>query len=285
MISWYAQILVNGFGTGMLYLLIVLGFTMIYGIMRVVNFAHGHLYMLGAIFTHVTTMMLGMNFWLGLLISMLVVGFLGILMEKLVFHPLLDNHTAGVVSAIGLFVFIGGVTEAIMGGQVRGVDSPWRGSLSIGDVIISGDRLIVILSSIAVVTLFFVLMKFTKLGRATRAVVDDAEMATVQGVNVPRVYLLNFGLASALAGIAGGLVSPVIGAVPDMAFPALLRAFVIVVLGGIGSIPGAIVSGLFLGFFDSTVTTLISSQIAEMGAFVMVLILLVFRPLGLFGRS
>jgi branched-chain amino acid transport system permease protein len=285
MISYYIQILVNGLGAGMLYLLIVLGFTMIYGIMRVVNFAHGHLYMLGAIFTHVATMMLGMNFWLGLLVSMVLVGLLGIVMEKLIFFPLLDNHTASVVSAIGSFVFIGGVTEAIMGGQVRGVDSAWKGSIRFGDVVISGDRLIVILSALVVVTLFFVLMKFTKLGRASRAVVDDAEMATVQGVNVPRTYMLNFGIASALAGIAGGLVSPVIGAVPDMANPALMRAFVIVVLGGVGSIPGAIVSGLFLGFFDSTVTTLLSSQIAEMGAFVMVLLLLVFRPLGLFGKA
>jgi len=285
MISWYAQILVNGFGTAMLYLLIVIGFTMIYGIMRVVNFAHGHLYMLGAVFTYVMTMVLGLNFWLGLFISMIAVGLLGIIMEKLIFYPLLDNHTASVVSAIGLFVFIGGATEAIMGGQVRGVETPWKGAVRLGDVVVTGDRLIVILSSLVVVSGVFALLKFTKLGRATRAIVDDAEMATVQGVHVPRLYMLNFGLAAALAGIAGGLVSPVIGAVPDMGFPALMRAFVIVVLGGVGSMPGAIVAAVFLGFFDSTVTTLISSQVAEMGAFVMVMILLVFKPLGLFGRA
>jgi branched-chain amino acid transport system permease protein len=285
MLSWYAQILVNGFGTGMLYLLIVLGFTLIYGVMRVVNFAHGHLYMLGAMFAHILTVSLGMNFWLGLVASAVLVGLLGIILERLVFHPLLDNHIASAVSAIGVFVFIGGVTEALMGGHVRGVESPWKGAVNIGDVIISGDRFIMIIASLIVVTAFFVLMKFTKVGRATRAVVDDTEMATVQGVNPATIYIVNFAVAAACAGFAGALVSPVMGAAPDMAFPALNRAFIIVVLGGVGSIPGAIVAALFLGFFDSTVTTLISSQVAEMGAFVMVGILLVFRPLGLFGKA
>jgi branched-chain amino acid transport system permease protein len=285
MFSWYAQILVNGFGTAMLYLLIVLGFTMIYGVMRIVNFAHGHLYMLGAMFTHVLTTSLGMNFWLGLVTAAVAVGLLGIVLERLVFHPLLDNHIASVVSAIGIFVFIGGVTEALMGGHVRGVESPWKGTVKLGDVIISGDRFIMIVASLVVVTLFFILMKFTRFGRATRAVVDDTEMAAVQGVHSAKIYMVNFALASMLAGFAGALVSPVIGAAPDMAFPALNRAFIIVVLGGVGSIPGAIVAALFLGFFDSTVTTLVSSQVAEMGAFVMVAILLIFRPLGLLGKA
>lgn len=284
MTEWYIQIAVNGLGAGMLYVLTALGFTMTYSIMRVVNFAHGHLYMLGALFTYSIIANLGMHFFAGLLISMVLVGLVGIVLERLIFSPLMANHEASVVAAVGSGIFIMGLAEAITGGEVRGVESPWGGAFEIGGVVIGGDRLLVLCFAIVSVSLFYLFINYTKFGRATRAAVGDLEIAGTFGINAKWVYIINFALSSALAGLAGSLISPIVGAVPTMAFPALLKSFVVVVLGGIGSIPGAVIGGLLLGFFDSTVTTLLSAQIAEMGSFVGILILLIFRPTGLLGR-
>lgn len=269
----------------MLYVLMALGFSMIYSIMRIVNFAHGHLYMLGAMFTYAMTMSLGMNFFVAMILSGVIVGLVGVLLERVIFSPLMANAEASVVSAVGVSILIGGVTEVITGGEPRGVDSAWAGSLHFGGVVVPGDRLLVIVLALVFVALFYLFINFTRVGRATRATVGDIEIARAFGINVVWVYVINFGLASAFAAIAGSLMSPIVGAEPSMAFPAMLKAFVVVVLGGMGSIPGAVIGGLLLGFFDSTVTTLFSNQIAEMGSFLGIIVVLIVRPAGLLGRT
>jgi branched-chain amino acid transport system permease protein len=269
----------------MLYVLIALGFSMIYGIMRVVNFAHGHLYMLGGLLTYGITASFGLNFVASLLISTIAVGLLGIMLEKMIFSPLKANEFASVVSAIGVAIFLGGIVEVIMGGEIRGVESPWGGVIQIGDVFLIGDRLMVFGVALGVVLVFYIYLRYTKFGRATRATVDDSEMASAYGIKVVWVYRINFGLAAALAGIAGGLVAPITGVSSGMGFPAMLKAFIAVILGGLGSITGVVVGGLFLGFFESTVTTLISSEMSEMIIFLVVLIVLIFKPSGLLGRA
>jgi branched-chain amino acid transport system permease protein len=283
MITWYIQILVNGLCAGMLYVLIALGFSLIYSVMRVVNFAHGHLYMLGAMFTYLFSVTFGMHFFFALVLAMVAVGLLGMVLEKTIFTPLMANHEASVVAAVGTGIFLLGITEAITGGEVRGVPSPIRTVFEVGGVVLAGDRILILIASALFALVFYFLIYHTKLGRATRATVDDLEIAGAFAIKVKWIYTLNFGLSAALAGIAGVLISPIVGANTELAFPALLRAFVIVVIGGIGSLSGAVIAGLLLGFFDSVVTTLLSPQISEMAVFVAILILLIFRPTGLFG--
>lgn len=284
-INWYIQIGVNGLEAGMLYVLVALGFSMIYGIMRVVNFAHGHLYMIGAILVFGITVTFGLNYMTSLIISTIAVGLVGIVMEKIMFGPLRANEFATVVSSVGMAILIGGIIEAIIGGEVRGVKSPWDGAIEIGGVFLIGDRLVVFGFALAVVLIFYIYLKYTKFGRATRATVDDAEIAEAHGIRVFRVYTINFGLAAMLAGIAGALVAPITGASSGMGFIAMNKAFIAVILGGLGTISGVLAGGLFLGFLDSTITTLISSSMSEMISFLVVLIMLIFKPRGLLGRG
>jgi branched-chain amino acid transport system permease protein len=284
-ISWYLQIIVNGFVGSMLYVLMALGFSMIYGIMRIVNFAHGHLYMLGGLFIYGATGIFGLNFLAGMLISAISVGLVGILLERMVFTPLKNNEISAVIAGIGAAVFIGGMAEAIGGGEVGGVEPPLSGALQFGDIIVSRYRLMISGIALAVVSAFYVYFHHTKFGRGTRATVDDSEMAAVYGVNIRWVYTVNFAVAAALAAIAGCLVAPIAGASPDTALPAMFKAFIVVILGGMGSIPGAVVGGLILGYIDSTVTMLISAVMAQIIGFLVVVLVLILRPKGLLSRN
>lgn len=268
----------------MLYVLIAVGFSMIYGIMRVVNFAHGQLYMLGAIFVCTLMGKLGLSFIPSLLVSTISVGVLGTILEKTLFSKLRANEFAAVISSVGVGIFLQGIVEAIIGGESWGVESPWGGVVKISGVFLAGDRLVVLGFALATVSVFYLFLKFTKFGRATRATVDDAEISTAFGIKVPVIYTINFGLAAMLAAIAGGLIAPLTGASATMGLPAMLKAFIVVILGGLGSISGVVVGGLVLGIVESVITTLISSEASELISFLMILLVLIFKPRGLLGK-
>ncbi|MCJ7791115.1 MAG: branched-chain amino acid ABC transporter permease [Dehalococcoidia bacterium] len=284
-IGWYTQIALNGFMAGMLYVVIALGFSMVYGVMRIVNFAHGHLYMLGGLFMYGITATFGLDFFVSLLISAVAVGLVGMVLEKAVFAPLKNLESPSVIAGIGAAIFIGGIADIITAGETRRVEAPWHGSIQIGDIFLPSHRLIISGIALAAVLTFWAFLRYTKFGRATRATVDDSEIAAAYGIDIRRVYAVNFALAAALAGLAGALVAPITGASPDVALPAMFKAFIVVILGGLGSVPGAVLGGLILGFLDSTITTLISSAMAQMLSFLVVLIVLVIRPVGLLGRT
>lgn len=199
-----AQSLVNGVVLGMTYVLVAIGFTLIFGIMRMVNFAHGEFYMLGAFVTFFAFATYEMPFLVSLLIAALLVGVLGIAIERVVFRPFRGNELNGMIAALGLAIIIQNLALLAWGASPRPMPSVVTGILKMGPVIFPWARIFVIAAATVIVILFYLLITYTSLGRAMRAVAQDTEIALVQGIRAERIYPFAFGISVALAAMAGG---------------------------------------------------------------------------------
>jgi branched-chain amino acid transport system permease protein len=280
-----SQIFVNGLTLGLLYSLIALGFSLLFGVLGVLNFAHGAFFMIGAFIVYNLTEILGMPYLISLFVSMLIVFVVGIILERVLFRPLRTEIFATVIASLALGIFMEAMAIAVTGGTPRLLTSFFRGTVSIGSVQLSMARIGAITISLVALLTFILFLQRTRFGRAIRATADDAAAASAQGINVHRVYSITFGLGVAIAALAGGLVAPIFGLTPEMGTPAMLMAFTVVILGGLGSIAGAVLGGLILGMLESVTATLISAEVAGIVGFVVILLTLIFRPIGLLGRE
>jgi len=285
MLEFFSQILVNGLAISSVYILVALGFTLIFGIMHVVNFAHGEFYMFGAYAVYLFAERLGLGYFTGVILAGLVTGAGGVLVERVLMRHVIGREINGLILALGLGVCMQAAALIIMGPDEVTVARPITGSLVLGTVFIPLDRLLV--SGVVMVLLagFYAFMILTPLGLSMRAVAQDSVMAAVYGIRPGRVHAAAFGIATFLAGVAGALVAPLYTVNPTMGQVPMMKAFVIVVLGGLGSIPGAVVGGLLLGFCESLFSTLLNSTYAAIIIFSAVVLALSVRPNGLFGRS
>jgi branched-subunit amino acid ABC-type transport system permease component len=280
----FLQTLINGLVLGTLYILIASGFTVVFGVMRVVNFAHGEFYMLGGFLVVLLFGTLHLNFVVALALTVMIVAIFGVFIERVVFRPFRGNELNGMIAALGLSIVLQNGAALIFGTSPLFAPDFVSGSVTIGPATVSAGRLVAI--GLALVTLagFTVFLRFTKTGRAMRAVVQDTEIATIQGIRPGAIYPIGFALGVALAGMAGGVMGPLFTVDPYMGMTPLLKAFVIVVLGGLGSMVGAAIAGLFLGVFESFASNYFGAALADVLQLVFVIAVLLLRPQGLLGE-
>jgi branched-chain amino acid transport system permease protein len=296
----FIQILVWGLYAGCIYILLAIGLNLIFGVMKVVNFAHGELLMLGAYAAFWIYSYSRMNPYLVLPLAMLLIALLGLAIERLGFRPIMGTGKLNeIFLSLGLIYLFQNLVAFLWSTNPRSIHSPYGDvSVPLGSIRLPLDYLIIIVITIVFLIAFQLFMKRTTLGRAMRATSQNREAAALMGINVERMDMLSFALGSALAAAAGGLwlisgqlVDPYVGAVPA------IKAFAIIIIGGLGSIPGAIIAGLTLGIAENLVPVLMQSFVNLFGismsftawkdtiAFFVLIIVLVIRPTGIFGEK
>jgi branched-chain amino acid transport system permease protein len=283
------QQLVNGISLGSIYALIALGYTMVYGIVKLINFAHGDVFMVGAFIGFYSITILDLGFFPALLISMVTCAIFGVLIERIAYKPLRNaTRIAALITAIGVSLFIEYGTIYIRGAQPEAYPDgvvPLK-SLELFGVKISGQSILILGTSVVLMVLLQFIVQKTKIGKAMRAVSHDMDAARLMGINVNNTISATFAIGSALAGAAGVIfgvyytkIEPLMGIIPG------LKAFVAAVLGGIGIIPGAMAGGLVLGVIESLVSAAGYSLWRDAVAFIVLILILIFRPAGLFGKN
>jgi branched-chain amino acid transport system permease protein len=279
-----AQSLINGLVLGMIYVLVAMGFTLIFGIMRVVNFAHGEFYMIGAFLAFFSYVSYELPFVVAMLMAALTVGILGMAVERIVFRPFRGNELNGMIAALGLAIAIQNTALLAWGADPRPMPSVVTGAVMLGPLIFPLSRLYVIVAAIIIVAIFYVIITYSRMGRAMRAVAQDTEIALVQGISVERIYPYAFGISVALAALAGALMGPVFGVSAAVGLPPMIKAFIVVIIGGLGSVPGAVLGGLLLGLVESVASTFLGATMADFLLLGLVMLILIFRPWGLMGQ-
>lgn len=281
-----AQQLVAGVSLGSIYVLVGVGLSLIFGLLTIVNFAHGALFMVGAYVGTYVFLKTG-NFWLCLVAVPLATGCIGLVAERLLIRPLYGRGIDyPLLLTFGLAYVLMDVVRMLFGVQGERFDTPeaLQGAVDIGVGMFPLYRLVLIAFSAAVMLALWLFIEKTRFGLIIRAGARDAQVLRVLGIDVSRVWLAIFGLGSALAGLAGLLAAPMRGVSPEMGIPVLVEAFVITVVGGMGSLGGAIAAGLLLGVVVS-LTTLFQPEMAELSMFALMALTLIVKPQGLFGRK
>lgn len=231
--TFLLQVFVNGLTMGLIWLLIALGFSLVYSIMKIFNFAHGQLYMGGAILTYYLAMQLHLNYFLSLFIVMGVLFLIGVLLERFFFRPLRGKMHAAFMVSIGLIFVASTIALVFFGEQPRSITGIFtKVIVKFSGAAISLERLFPCGISLFLIILLYSIIQWTKLGRAMRAVAQDPEAAELQGVNINYIHAMGSGISASLAGIAGGLVAPIFFVDPFIGGPAVFRAMIIVILGG-----------------------------------------------------
>lgn len=285
----FLQQLLNGISLGSIYALIALGYTMVYGIINLINFAHGDIYMIGAYVGFALTTFFHMGFVPALLLSMLACSILGVMIEKVAYKPIRNStRIAALITAISVSLFLEYGTMYFVKAETRTFPAvlPDNSITLFNDVIINiRDIYIVAVTLVLMIVLQYVIHK-TKAGKAMRAVSLDREAAQLMGVSVDRTISYTFAIGSALAGAAGVLVGVYYNSIdPLMGIMPGLKAFVAAVLGGIGIIPGAMIGGFFLGITETMVSAYGNSLYKDAVAFAILIIVLLIKPNGLLGRN
>lgn len=282
-----AQHIINALILGGTYALLGIGLTMIFGIMRVVNFTHGELYTFGAYMMYAYVMLLGLNFFASIAVAILLGVLLGALIEFVLLRPLrgADIDTTMLVM-IGAWIFLQNTEQFAWSGIAKSVDSPFPAEpLVIGAVSVSWNRVFVFVMAVALIAVTYLLINRTKLGKAMRATFQDPDTASLMGIRINRIYTITFAFGSGLAAAAGALLGPVFVVTPTMGDMAALKAFAIVILGGLGNIAGATIGGFVLAFIEELGAGYISSGYRDAMGFLVIILILLLRPQGLFAQK
>lgn len=283
--------LISGLSLGSVYAIIALGYTMVYGISKMLNFAHGDVIMVGGYISFILTMYVGMNGWVALLAAMVVCTLLGIIIERLAYRPLRGTGSLAVlITAIGVSYFLQNSALLIWGANPRVFTSLFDGMSTIhaadGQLTITPESMFTIIANIVIMIVLTLFVNKTKAGKAMRAVSEDNGAAQLMGINVNQSISLTFAIGSGLAAVAGVLMCsaypvlmPTTGAMPG------IKAFTAAVFGGIGSIPGAMIGGLILGIIEILSRAYISTELSDAIVFACLIIVLLVKPTGLLGKK
>jgi branched-chain amino acid transport system permease protein len=282
-----AQYLLNGISQGCLYVLLASGLTILLGIMNVPNFAQGHLYMVAAYLGFYMVMSYGMNYWIALVLATFALGIIGLLVYFLVFYPVRKAPEVNLfVAAMALLMILEGGALFVFGTETKWFLIPWsRSVFSVGNLSLQVQRLIVIAGTTVVMLALWIFIKRTSLGAALEATAQHREGALLCGIKVSVVSALAFVIGTALAGMAGVLIGPAVLLEATMGAAPLLVAFSAIIFGGLGSIPGAVVGSLVLGVAESLASGYISAKYSLAFVFTIMIVMLLFRPKGLFGKE
>lgn len=284
----FLQQLINGIHVGSIYALIALGYTMVYGIIKLINFAHGDIIMMGAYITFVSLIMFNVPIWMAVIIAILICLISGILIERIAYKPLRNApRISALITAIGVSLFIENLFFKIFGGNPRPfpvlIDPT---PISLGSLQISMVTIVTIVVSILLMIALDLFVKKTKTGKAMRAVSEDHGAAQLMGINVNTTISITFAIGSMLAAVGGILYSTAYPQIdPFMGMMPGLKAFVAAVLGGIGIIPGAMLGGFIMGIAESFTKGYISSQLADAVVFGILILVLSLKPSGIFGKN
>lgn len=280
-----AQSIVNGVILGTLYLMMAIGFTLAFGVMRIVNFAHGEFYMIGAFLALIGVNWLGLPFAFSLAFTVAAALLLGALVERLVFRPFRADELSGMIASLGLAMILQHGALVLFGPDPQSFPSLVSGVYRLGDIIIPKSRALTLGIGLVILVAFYFFLMHTRMGRALRALVQDQEVAAIYGVRLEIMYPLGLGLGVALAAVAGGLMAPLFGVSPFIGATPLLKAFIVVILGGLGSIPGAALAAILLGLIESFTSSFVSASAADIVTFALVVVVLLVRPAGLLGKG
>lgn len=284
----FLQQIVNGLSLGSTYALIALGYTMVYGIIKLINFAHGDIYMLGAYIGFAVITKLGLGFFPALIIAMVLCAIIGILTERIAYKPLRNSpRIALLITAIGVSFFMEYVMVYFVGANVRAFpDVIPKTQYYLGNVVINLQQIVILCTTIVLMVLLQFIVHKTKIGKAMRAVSADRDAAELMGINVNRTISATFAIGSALAGAGGVMVgmfynsiNPLMGMLPG------IKAFVAAVFGGIGIIPGAMIGGFGIGLIETLVSGYGSSMYKDAVVFAILILVLIFKPAGLLGKN
>ncbi|TRO49703.1 branched-chain amino acid ABC transporter permease [Candidatus Bathyarchaeota archaeon] len=285
--SGLIQALLYGLAYGCIYILLATGLNIIFGVMKLVNFAHGQLLMIGAYIAFTVATTLGLNAYFAMLVAMGIVAMIGVGVERLTFRKVLGTDKLNeIFVSLGLIYVFENTADLLWGNTPKQIPSPLQGmQLSLGGINIRYDILLAILIVSIILVALFLLLKKTKIGLAMRATSQKSTASMLMGVNTEKIYLITFALGAALAGASGALYgiifnfSPTIGALPT------IKAFAIIIIGGLGSIPGAIIGGLLYGIAENTTVYFLGGVWRDAVAFALLIIVLVLRPTGIFGEK
>jgi len=284
----FAQVLLFGIANGCVYILLATGLNLIFGVMKLVNFAHGQLLMVGAFVAYETTKIAGLNPYASILVSMGSVALIGLVLEKFAFRRVRGTEKLNeIFISLGLIYVFENVATLLWETNYNiQIDSPLSGmSLSLGEIAINYDRILAMVIVIVILIGLVLLTSKTKIGLAMRATSQKSDTSMLMGINISRVYLFTFAVGAALAGAAGALYgilfpfNPTIGALPT------IKGFAIIILGGLGSIPGAIIGGLLYGIAENSAVYLLGGSWPDAIAFALLIAVLVVRPTGIFGKK
>jgi len=281
----FVQAVANGLTYAATLALIATGLTLVFGILRVVNFAHGAMYMVGAYVTYYVTVSLGLNYLLGVVGAGLAIMLLGVVLAAVLFRRYRGLLLEGAVMAIALALLIENTAFITFGTNPHAVISPFSGVVVMAGARIDTQHIFIMGVTLALVIALWIFVMKTRMGRGLRAVQQDSYAATLQGIRVDGVVAITFAIGGFLAGIAGSLVAPTQTLLPNMGETPLLFAFVVIILGGMGSVPGALIASLFLGMVQSFVSTYWTAQASTWISFTLVIVILAIRPRGLFGHA
>lgn len=282
----FIQILVVGVLLGGIYGLVSMGLNLIFGVIRVVNFAQGELVMLGMYGAYITNRFLGWNPYLTLVLVVPALFLIGLIIQRFVIQPLSSQPTMQLLATFGLVVLFQNVVLAATNGTAYTLrDSFASATFGLGPVRIDNGRLIILVTTTLVAVGLRQLLQDTTLGRSIRAVTEDRKAARLMGINVERTFLITFGLGSALAGLAGVLLAPVYSITPAVGQNFIYAAFAVVVVGGLGSVTGAYIGGFLIGLVDAFASYYLSPTLGTAFYFAVFIIVLVVRPAGMFGRA
>jgi len=280
------QQLFNGFMLGSTYAIVALGLTLVYGILQVPNFAHGHMYMLGAYVCLFLMGVLGLGYWPALIAVAVIMSVAGVVLERLAYTPLINQPPmSSFISALGALIVLENGVIALWGPQGKRIPNPYPDIFDVFGVTMSVQRVLVIGIAVLLIVLVQVFIKKTKLGSTIEAMAQNPEGAKLVGINVKRVSSLTFAISTGLAALAACLVAPIFILSPSMGALLGMKAFVIVILGGLGSVPGAIVGGLILGLIEALGGGYLSSAYKDVFGFGALVLILAIKPTGLFGKE
>ncbi len=282
----FFQELLNGLVVGSLYALVALGLALVYGTMGIPNFAHGHLYMLGAYVAFFGVTIVHIGYWPAMLLAVVVLAALGVLLERIVFRPLRDAPEVNtIIAAIGVLFFLQTLAQVLFGADFRVLPTPYEQVVHVAGLTATEQQLIVIAAAAVLMVLLFLFLKRTLTGATIEAVAQNRAGAALVGIDTDRVSMLVFGISAGLAAAAATLIASISLLSPTMGFSVILKAFAVIVLGGMGSIPGAIVGAFILALAESFGGTYISTSYQDVIAFAVLVIILAVKPTGLFAKG
>jgi len=285
-LTLFLQQFVNGIALGSVYALVALGLTLVYGVLKVPNFAHGALYMVGAYVVYVMLTTFGTSYPVAIVASIAVIAAMGGAMEFVVYRRLEGKTSVhAMIAALGVLFFLEGTAQVVWGPDFRPVPTPLDGVVTVAGVNITEQRILVIVAAIVAMGGLYLLLKRTLVGMSIEALAQDREGALLVGIDTRRAALITFMISGALAAIAGSLIAPLVLVFPTMGAVIILKAFVIVILGGMGSVPGAILGGYLLALAETMAGTYVAFAFSELIAFALLVVVLVFRPTGLFQKG
>lgn len=280
------QQIINGVVVGGVYALIAVGLTMVFGILDVVNFAHGELYMVGAYAVLLLTTVMKLPIWLSILIAVVLAAGFGALVELAIFRPIrFAPPLNAIIVSMGLSYLLSDGARIVFTPAPRMMPSAVSGVLNLGGLFVSNQRLLILGVSALLIAALTLFVRYSWIGTAMRCVAQDKVAARLMGINLNQVAAVTFAISAALAAAAGGLIGPLFVVEPSMGARLALKAFAVVILGGVGHVPGAIWAGLLLGVTEALAAGFVATGVKDLIAFALLILVLVVRPTGLFGSA